>query len=185
MLCETRVARQLLAADEIRRVEEGVGLAECLLAAWRIGRGRPVDRAILETSDAISETFIEPMVALAAECGGRADRLMAALEGDRRPKRFRAEKCEELRVHLIEAGCLDERAPLDAEGLWVRTLRDLSRRMQELAVGGSEGREAGDDGGGGADGSPLELARLRRTFDALLAAIGEPPLRDGASKESE
>lgn len=164
MLCEGPVPEQILGPEEIRRVEEGVRVAECLLAAWRIGRGRPVDRTVLEASDAISDTFIEAISALADELGGHGDALMAALEGDRRPKRFRNEKCEELRVHLIEAGCLDESDPLDVDGLRARTTRDFYRRA---------GREGA-----------LELATVHRIFDALLVAIGEPPLRQQLARDT-
>ncbi|MFQ5458291.1 MAG: hypothetical protein ACE5FC_07570, partial [Myxococcota bacterium] len=43
--------------------------ARCLAAAghlWRIGKGRPVDRAVLQDSGAVSGTFIDEVAALAA-----------------------------------------------------------------------------------------------------------------------
>ncbi|HEU4563438.1 MAG TPA: hypothetical protein VFS05_02270, partial [Gemmatimonadaceae bacterium] len=73
-----------------------------------IGRGRPVDRAVLEASGAVSSRHIERVAALAAECRGRAELLMPALEQGRAAG-FQRRKAAELREYLEREGYLDPR----------------------------------------------------------------------------
>jgi hypothetical protein len=86
---------------------------------WRRGRGRPVDRAALAESGAISDTFMEPVATLCQEVDGQGQALIDAL-GERRVPRFQAAKTEELRAFLQAGGFLSDEEPLTPEQIRVR-----------------------------------------------------------------
>lgn len=104
--------------DRIRARAEAV---RAFLEASRIGRGRPVDRAALEDSGAVSETFIDRVTRFCEEVDGDARRLVEGLE-DGEVKRFRSDKTRELRQYLIREGYLDEQQPLEPREIWIRTV---------------------------------------------------------------
>ncbi len=81
---------------------------------WRQGRGRPVNRMVLEQSDAVSTRFIDRMAELADEMQGDGTALIDALRQHRLP-RFHLSKTEELEQWLTEEGYIDEQAKLSAE----------------------------------------------------------------------
>jgi len=96
------------------------------LHRWRRGHVPPVPGDELTQSNAISETFIEPVSALNRELGGNARALIDALR-DGRVARFRSDKIDQLEAHLGAGGYLDDKqAPADAE------LIDALARIGEL-----------------------------------------------------
>ena len=80
----------------------------------RIGRGRPVDRAVLIDSEAVSGTYLDRVSQLASKESGDAKQLIAALESGR-VKGFLSKKRATLREYLVAEGYLDERETLTAE----------------------------------------------------------------------
>ena len=81
---------------------------------WRRGRGRPVDRGVLERSGAVSPAFIEDASNLADELEGDGRALIEALRS-RRLQRFHTSKIDELESWLLNEGITDERPTLSAE----------------------------------------------------------------------
>jgi energy-coupling factor transporter ATP-binding protein EcfA2 len=75
---------------------------------WRIGRGNPIDRAVLIDSGAVSDTYLDRVSRLASEHSGDAKQLIAALESGR-VKGFLSKKREALHEYLTSEGYLDER----------------------------------------------------------------------------
>ncbi len=102
------------ASAAARAVEEACRL-------WRIGRGKPVDRAVLEDSGCVSETFINEVSALAATLNGDAAALIQELEAGR-VSRWRKSNTEGLRAYFEENGYLANAVPLPPEELRVRVL---------------------------------------------------------------
>jgi hypothetical protein len=88
--------------------------ARAWIAAWRQGRGRPVDRTVLEQSDAVSDTFVDRVAALAEEVNGDAEALARSLR-EGRVKGFRSSKTEKLEDWLAEQGYIDPAEPLSVE----------------------------------------------------------------------
>lgn len=84
--------------------------------AWRLGRGKPVDRAALEASGQVTDTKLDEVSELAAELDGDAAALVEALE-NRRVSHWRQAKTEALRTFFEENGHLPERAPLSPDEL--------------------------------------------------------------------
>jgi hypothetical protein len=83
---------------------------------WRQGRGRPVDRAVLVESGAISDTFMDRVAALCDEVGGNGEALFEALLQGGIP-RFRSSQADELRAFLLDRGHIAEAEPLGLEQL--------------------------------------------------------------------
>ncbi|MCZ6463394.1 MAG: hypothetical protein O7A09_03565 [Proteobacteria bacterium] len=115
---------------ESREIDARVEVFEAFFPLWRIGRGRPVDRAVLAASGAVSDVFIEPLTSLAEDLGGDARRLVAALEAgdDERTRRFRSAQREELRAFLEQEGHLDPAAPLETPELRARVVATVRAR---------------------------------------------------------
>jgi exonuclease SbcC len=122
----SHAAALLLASDEQRLLELRCLAAEAWLQAWRVGRGRPVDRRALEESGAITPTFIDRVDALAGEVEGDAAALLERLAGGA-VERFRESNREQLAEWLLEQGYLDERERLPAEALRNRVSSALAR----------------------------------------------------------
>jgi len=134
-------------------VDAAVGVAARFLAAHGIGRGQPVDRAVLEQSGAVSERFIDEVTKLARAVKGDARALIAALESGQ-VARFHTNKREELRDALEASGHLDPATPLAPEALRARALAGLA---------------PGTAGAGG-----LDLAGAQRLVDWLEKLLDEP-----------
>lgn len=119
-------------AETYARVEAAARALEAAVTAARIGRGRPVDRAVLVESGAISETFLDAVDALCRECLGDAARLIEALDQGR-IARFRKSAREALRDYLERHGYLDPRDRLAPDQLRARVLaaaaRDIDRGL--------------------------------------------------------
>ncbi|WP_412062458.1 hypothetical protein [Rubrivirga sp. IMCC45206] len=81
-------------------------------AAWRQGRGRPVDRDVLERSGAVTDVFIDEITALCGDCGGDAQALLACLDrGD--VGRFQERQTERLASFLGAEGYVSPDDRLD------------------------------------------------------------------------
>jgi len=115
-----------------------------LFAAWREGRGKPVDRGVLLASGAVNaDTFLDKIADLARDLGGDAAALVAALRerSDERTKGFLNKKTEELVDYLAAEGFLDERPRLGPDGLEQRALAALGQEIAEGRLSVAEIRE--------------------------------------------
>jgi DNA repair exonuclease SbcCD ATPase subunit len=101
--------------------------ARAVFAARSIGRGKPIDRPVLEQSEAVSSTYLDRFVSLAEELKGDAKRFVAALRegGDERTKRYQADKREMLIAFLEDQEYLDTSEPLEVDGIRAQTLAAL------------------------------------------------------------
>ena len=88
---------------------------------WRQGRGRPVNRAVIEQSGAVSDRFIHQTAELADELQGDGIALINALRQGRL-KRFRTTTTEELEQWLADEGYTDNESILSADERCRRTL---------------------------------------------------------------
>lgn len=133
------------AAQHLRARAAGL---EALSSGWRVGRGKPVDRAALEETDGVRETFIEEVSEINEEVDGEAERLLRRIDED--VKGFYQSKLEELESFLLEEGYLDDRDRLDAEDLRARVLAELQGTFGEEASQEADGllkRVIGGPGG--------------------------------------
>lgn len=122
-----------MSRGEYTKVATRVRALEALMEAWKVGRGRPVDRRTLERSGAVSETFIDEVDELCLEVDGDAQKLLEALERGE-VRRFRSAKIDELREFLEERGYLDEEEPLSSDEVWIRVKAAVSEQLAEGAI---------------------------------------------------
>jgi hypothetical protein len=118
-------------ADALARVPARARAIETAFAAWGIGRGRPVDRAALVDSGAVTPTFMDRVCELAAEVHGDADALLQGLDEGRVP-RFQTARLEQLRSHLEAEGYRTDETRLDAAAIIHRV---LAAGAEDLAAG--------------------------------------------------
>lgn len=120
------------------------------VAIWRQGRGKPVDRGVLEASELISATFIDRVTALAEQTGGDGAALIEALRAGHVP-RFRSGTTDELEAWLRDHGYIDPAPPPDAATRARRTLqaaadagsaRDLRTVIDWLEAGAAHETDA-------------------------------------------
>ncbi len=79
---------------------------------WQVGRGRPVDRAVLIDSGAITGVFLDRATDLAESLSGNAAALMKAIEVGRLP-RFHSTYLRRLQTYFEEHGYIDSTPPLN------------------------------------------------------------------------
>ncbi len=91
---------------------------------WKQGRGRPVDRDALENSGALSERFLDDVVAIAKELDGDPETLLTMLETNKDPrlKGFRRSSADSLERFLRDNGYLDDRPILNEDEVRLRAL---------------------------------------------------------------
>ena len=118
---------QLRAAEPVARALE----AAC--EAWRIGRGRSVDRAVLLDSEAVSGSFIDRVAKLNMSLNGDAKQLITKLEAGE-VDRWRQKNTAKLRDYLLDEGYLAAEEPLEPEDLRVRVLAAAVRDLEQKAI---------------------------------------------------
>ena len=105
------------------QLETRIELLEIFTRLWREGRGRPVDREVLETSEVISDRFLDSVVEIAAELGGDAENLLRTLQDhkDERLHGFRSKTVDQLEKFFEEQGYWDPKPILEEADLILRT----------------------------------------------------------------
>ena len=115
-----------LASRSIPALEIGfrLDLLGVFCELWKQGRGRPVDRDALENSGALSERFLDDVVAIAKELNGNPETLLTMLETNKDPrlKGFRRSSADSLELYLRENGYVDDRPVLTEDELRLRAL---------------------------------------------------------------
>jgi len=125
-LLESTAAQAAIPDTDSRdRLAGRCAAARAWVVAWRHGRGRPVDRVVLEQSGAVSSTFIDRVAEVAGERGGDGRAIIDALR-DGEVARFRSSNTDELEQWLEREGYIDREEPLSAEDREQRTLMEAS-----------------------------------------------------------
>lgn len=120
-LLSTDSPHGLVDAGVLARAKALAAALDAALELLRVGRGRPVDRAALEASGAVSDTFMAPLVELCARCEGDARRILDALAA-RVVTGFWRSKRDDLAAHLADNGYLDDREPASPQAVRIRAL---------------------------------------------------------------
>jgi hypothetical protein len=117
---ETLTAAGIISADEAALVDARTETWNAWLDGWRIGRTRPVPHDFLKKSSAVSGNFIAPVTQALEDCRWDGAGLLQAI-AEKKVKGFRANKLEELRQELDDAGLLAHGAPLTDDDLITHT----------------------------------------------------------------
>ncbi len=110
------IAEQLASASPTGgQLAARVDLLDDFCRLWSEGRGRPVDRDVLEASSAVTATFFERVVEVAAELEGDAKALIEAMRSrrDERLSSYRSQAADKLEAFLVDEGHIDRRPVLD------------------------------------------------------------------------
>jgi len=119
-----------------RRVQARAEAVSSWKEAWHVGRGKPVDRLVLERSGAVSEKFIDGVSEIADELDGDAEALLQELRErtDERTKGFYSSKAEELEAYLREHDHLDARKTKSPDEMWQYVQADLAEERRRGLV---------------------------------------------------
>ena len=115
------------------RLKQRCAAARAWTDLWRQGRGRPVNRVVLEQSGAVSNTFIDRAAELAEELQGDGTALINALRQHRLP-RFHVSKTEELEKWLTDEGYTDTHNQLPPDERRRQTLAATTPSLEEEAT---------------------------------------------------
>lgn len=130
-----------LTATQYRRIQARAKALDAFIEAWKVGRGRPVTRADLEASGAISDIFIDEVADLSDANQGKASALLDALQAGE-VKGFRSSKREELAEYFAESGHLDAREVLSDAERWTRVLAAVAPQIAAGVLTTAEVRAA-------------------------------------------
>lgn len=108
------VALPGISPEEVARIRLRARMVGRSAELWRRGRGKVVDREVLEASGAVSEVFLDRVNELASSVGGDGHVLMERIKA-RAVSNFRADKAEELRAFLEEGGYIVDEAALRSD----------------------------------------------------------------------
>ncbi|RLM91142.1 AAA family ATPase [Haloarcula sp. Atlit-7R] len=127
-------------SDQITIVEENAAALNEFVDAWKVGRGEPVDREVLEASGAVSGNFIDEVTALAESVNGDGRQIVEALHNGE-VNRFRSGKADKLETHLEENGYLEPRDTLDQGQIRARAIE----RYLDEGVSRDEAKDRTDE----------------------------------------
>jgi len=124
-LLEPEAGRHAIEDDGMReRLAQRCRITRDWIAAWRIGHGKPVNRAVLEAADGITPATIDRVSEKADEVDHDAGALIRALEAGE-VERYWANQLRRLEEYLLDHGYLDPRDPLMADQRRAHLLRQL------------------------------------------------------------
>ena len=152
----------------LRRLRQRCRVVRTWVARWRQGRGRRVDRGVLEQCPAVSGTFIDRVADLAVRVQGDGESLVQALRAGR-VERFRLGKIDELEQWLADAGYTDDQERLSGEDRRRATLQRLAPAtgadaddanlvvswLEANDAAGEDERRVGSDDGFGTERVPI------------------------------
>lgn len=118
-LLDDPFARGVFSEGELEELRCRLALARALFAAWREGRGRPVDLGWLAAQPSVSDRFRTAVQELARECELDARLLIERLR-QRAVPHFQEGKRNELEEALSAAGHISDAEPLGREQLHLR-----------------------------------------------------------------
>lgn len=130
---------ELLERDVRGRVEAWTGFTASVLAAWRTGRGKPIEPEFLASRElSLTDTALEGVTALAGEVGWDAKRIVAELETRKIGRqKLQQQVRDRIREQFERNGYLDPASVLDREQAWARVLESeptLTRVLDSAAL---------------------------------------------------
>lgn len=114
-----------------RCAEAAVRVIETLCRLWRAGRGRPVDRAVLQAAECVGERFLDQIAAVADECEADAERILERVDEIHGWGRKSTQK---LREYLEASGCLDSRDVVPSSEARAQALAACAQEMRETLL---------------------------------------------------
>mgnify|MGYP006291912727 FL=1 len=117
----------ILPDDEFEFMAAKVKILIRYAELYRVGRPQPINREVLESSGAVSPSFIDRVSEKMEEVGHNPADLLEALENGE-VSGFRSRKIGELREYFVEQNYLDEREPHGMDFIQLQ-VRELSQYL--------------------------------------------------------
>jgi DNA repair exonuclease SbcCD ATPase subunit len=115
------------------RAKSTVKAVDAACVAWRIGRGKSVDRHVLQDSGCVSDTFLNSLADLAKSLDGDAQAMINALErGD--VSRWRSANTDALRDYFVEQGYLTTDEQLSVGEIRTRALASVADEIRREEI---------------------------------------------------
>lgn len=132
-------SHSLIEEQEGLALDARVRCARAIFRACRVGRGKRVDRLVLESAgeaNGIGERWVAPFAELAAELEGDAGSLLRELRDGKDPRRsrYRTSHADKFAAWLEANEYLDLNTPLGIEEVRARMLRDCSTDLGSGAI---------------------------------------------------
>ncbi len=118
------------ARNAIRSARERAEAMETFVSMWQKGRNRPINRSVLEETDAVTDNFIEEVSALCDEVEGDPQKIVDRLR-EGAVKRFQNDKKDELEAFLIQEGYIDRSDPMDPDHIRAAMLSTVDEDVLE------------------------------------------------------
>ena len=130
-----------VASGQVTVAQDNAAALKEFVGAWKVGRGEPVDREVLEASGAVSRNFIDEVVALAESVNGDGRQIVEALHNGE-VNRFRSGKANKLETYLEENGYIESHDTLDHGQIRARVIERFVDEgiSREEAKGRTENR---------------------------------------------
>lgn len=117
---------------QLQTIDEKVEILAAYQELYQRGRSKPIDRSVLQSSGAVSDTFIDTVTAKLKEVDYHPARLVQALR-EREVSGFLNTKINELEAYLLDHNYLNEEEPLTAEEIDIPLRARLSQmRLSEM-----------------------------------------------------
>lgn len=110
--------------ERLEPVRRNAAALDEFVTAWKIGRGEPVDRQVLESSGTVSSTFIDEVTELAESVNGDAERIIDSLR-DGQVDGFYTGKMDELEMYFKGHGFIEPSDSLDDKQIRIRVVEQF------------------------------------------------------------
>ncbi len=119
--------------EENERIFTAARAVDAATRAWRIGRGRKVNRRVLQDSECVSDSFIDAVSDLSNSLHGSAAGIIVGLK-NKVIKRWPSAKTDELQSYLENSGYLSTDSVLTPGEIRIRVLAAVAEAMSKRLI---------------------------------------------------
>lgn len=118
--------------NQFQRIQALAKAVRSWKEVWLIGRGRPVGRAALKESGAVSDNYLDDITELVKDLGRDGVALLTALRerNGEHAKGFYDSKADELEAYFEQQGYIDRREEKSQEEMWQYVLADVTQERK-------------------------------------------------------
>ncbi len=122
--------------EEIEKIYTAARAVEAACAGWRVGRGKTVNRRVLQDSGCVSESFMESVSDLSNSLNGSAAGIILGLKNRVIP-RWLTTKTDELQNYLENNGYLSPDSVLSSQEIRIRVLASVAEAVSKQLIDAS------------------------------------------------
>lgn len=118
---------------ENEKISTAARAVDAASRAWRIGRGRKVNRRVLQDSKCVSDSFIDAVAHLSSSLNGSAAGIIVGLK-NKVIRRWPSAKTDELQSYLENSGYLSTETVLSPQEIRIRVLAAVAEAMSKHLI---------------------------------------------------